>query len=38
MEALIEIVRHAADSGIPVKQIQTLTGLPEEKIRELIKH
>jgi predicted transposase/invertase (TIGR01784 family) len=37
MEALIEIVRHAAQSGIPVKQIQILTGLSEEKIQELVK-
>jgi hypothetical protein len=29
-------VRYAADSGIPVKQIQILTGLSEEKIQELV--
>jgi predicted transposase/invertase (TIGR01784 family) len=38
MEALVEIVRHAAHSGIPVKQIQVLTSLSEEKIQELTKH
>jgi hypothetical protein len=38
MEALVEIVRHAAHSGIPVKHIQVLTSLSEDKIQELTQH
>jgi hypothetical protein len=37
MEALIEIVCSALRNNMPVKQIQLLTGLPEEKIQELTK-
>jgi predicted transposase/invertase (TIGR01784 family) len=37
MEALIEIARSALRNNMPVKQIQLLTGLSEEKIQELTK-